>query len=41
MNRILKKHKTKTDEINKISFSYFDDKIHICNDGIDMLALGY
>ena len=42
MNRIQSKdHKTGNYEINKISLSCFDDKIHIQNNGCDGLALGY
>ena len=42
MNRIQSKdHKTGNYEINKISLSCFDDKIHIQNNGCDRLALGY
>ena len=42
MSRIqTKDHKTGTYEINKISFSCFDDKIYIQNNGPDGLALGY
>ena len=42
MNRIQSKdHRIGTYEINKISLSYFDDKICIKNNGYDRLALGY
>ena len=42
MNRIQSKdHGIGTYEINKISLSCFDDKIHIQNNGCDGLALGY
>ena len=42
MNRIQSKdHRIGTYEINKISLSYFDDKIYIQNNGYDGLALGY
>ena len=42
MNRIQSKdHRIGTYEINKISLSYFDDKIYIQNNGFDGLALGY
>ena len=42
MNRIQSKdHRIETYEINKISLSYFDDKICIQNNGCDGLALGY
>ena len=42
MNRIQSKdHRIGTFEINKISLSYFDDKIYIQNNGCDGLALGY
>ena len=42
INRIQSKdHKIGTYEINKISFSCFDDKIYIQNNGCDVLALGY
>ena len=42
VNRVQSKdHKTGTDEINKIYFSCFDDKIYIQNNGYDGLALGY
>ena len=36
-----KSHKKETYEINKISLSSFDDKIHILNNGCDGLALDY
>ena len=36
-----KDHKIRTYEINKISFSSFDDKIYIQKTGYDGLALGY
>ena len=42
MNRIQSKDLRKgTYEINKISLSWFDDKIHILNNGYDGLALCY
>ena len=42
MNRIqTKDYKRGTFEINKISLSWFDDKIYILNNGYDGLALGY
>ena len=42
INRIQSKdHWIRTYEINKISLSYFDDKIYIQNNGYDGLALGY
>ena len=42
LNRIQSKdHRIGTYEINKISLSYFDDKIYIQNNGCDGLALGY
>ena len=42
MNRIQSKdHRIGTYEINKISWSYFDDKTFIQNNGCDGLALGY
>ena len=42
MNRIQSKdHRIGTHEINKISLSCFDSKIHIQNNGYDGLALGY
>ena len=42
MNRIQSKdHKIGTYEIKKISFSYFDDKMHIQNNVYDGRALGY
>ena len=36
-----KDHRIGTYEINKISFSCFDDKIYIQNNGYDGLARGY
>ena len=42
MNRIQSKDLRKgTYEISKISLSWFDDKIHILNNGYDGLALCY
>ena len=42
MNRIHSKdQRIGTYKINKISLSYFDDKIFIQNNGCDVLALGY
>ena len=42
MNRIESKdHRMRTYEINKISLSYFDEKIYIQNNGYDRLPLGY
>ena len=42
MNRIQSKdHKIGTYEINKISLSWFDNKIYIQNNGCDGLALSY
>ena len=42
MNTIQSKnHRIGTYEINKISLSCFDDKIHILNNTYDGLALGY
>ena len=42
MNRIQSKdYRIGTYEINMISFSCFDDKIYIENNGCDALALGY
>ena len=42
LNRIQSKdHRIGAYEINKISLSYFDDKIYIQNNGCDGLALGY
>ena len=42
MNRIQSKdHRIQAYEINKISFSCFDDKIYIQNNGCGGLALGY
>ena len=39
MKRIqAKKHKIRTYEIDKISFSCFDDKIHVLDDEIHTLA---
>ena len=39
MKRIqAKKHKIGTYEIDKISLSYFDDKRHVLNDGVNTLA---
>ena len=41
-NRIQsKEHRTGTYEINKISFSCFDNKIYIQNNGYHGLAVGY
>ena len=41
MNRIQSKNQRRgTYEINKISLSFFDDKIHFLNNGYDGLALG-
>ena len=41
MNRIQSKNRRiGTYEINRISFSCFDNKIHILNNGYDGLALG-
>ena len=41
MNRIQSKNRRiGTYEINRISFSCFDNKIHILNNGYDRLALG-
>ena len=34
-------HRIGTYEINNISLSYFNDKIHIVNNESDGLALGY
>ena len=34
-------HKMESYEINKISLSWFDDKIYIQNNGYDRLSLGY
>ena len=36
-----KNHRIGTYEIRKISFSCFDDKIYIQNNGYDGLGLGY
>ena len=36
-----KDQRIRTYEINKISLSYFDDKIYIQKNGYDGLALGY
>ena len=42
MSRIQSKnHRIGTYEINKISLSWFDDKIYIINNGYDGFALGY
>ena len=42
MNKIQSKdHRIGTYEINNISFSCFDDKIYIQNNGYDVLDLGY
>ena len=42
MNRIQSKdHRIGTYEINKISLTFFDDKIFIQGNGSDGLALGY
>ena len=42
MNRIeSKNHRIVTYEINNISSSFFDDKMHIQDNGYDELALGY
>ena len=42
MNRTESKdHRIGTYEINKISLSCFNHKIHIINDGYNRLALGY
>ena len=42
INRIQSKnHRIGTYEINKITLSCFDDKIHILDNGTDRLALGY
>ena len=42
MNRIQSKdHKIGTYEINKISLSFFDDKIYVQNNVSDGLVLGY
>ena len=42
MNRIQSKdHRIGIYEINKISLSYFDDKIYIKNNEYEALALGY
>ena len=42
INRIqTKNHRIETNEINKISLSCFNDKIHILSNGYNRLALGY
>ena len=42
MNKIQSEdHRIGTHKINKISLSYFDDKIYILNNGCDGLVLGY
>ena len=42
MNRIQSKnHRIGTYEINKISLSWFDDKLYILNTGYNRLAIGY
>ena len=42
INRIqTKNHRIETNEINKISLSCFNDKIHILSNGYYRLALGY
>ena len=42
MNRIQSQDKRiETSEINKISLSYFDDKIHFLSNGCDRLGLDY
>ena len=42
MNRIQSKdHRLGTYEMNKISLSYFDGKIHILNNECNRLALAY
>ena len=42
MNRIqIKDHRIETCEINKISLSCFDDKMHIQSNRYDGLALGF
>ena len=42
MNRIQSKnHRVGTYEINRISLSCFDDKIHIVDNGYDGLTFGY
>ena len=42
MNRIQSKdYRIETFEINQISLSCFDDKMHILNNAYDGLALGY
>ena len=42
MNKIQSKYdRIGTYEINKISLSYFDNKIYMQNNGYDELALGY
>ena len=41
MNRIQSKnHRVGTYKINKISLSWFNDKIYILDNGIDVLAVG-
>ena len=41
MNRIQSKnHRIGTYKINKISLSWFNDKIYILDNGIDVLAVG-
>ena len=37
----VKDRRIRTYEINKISLSCFDDKMHILNNGYDGFALGY
>ena len=42
INRIqTKNHRIETNEINRISLSCFNDKIHILSNGYNRLALGY
>ena len=41
MNRNQSKNHVRTYEINKVSLSFFDDKIYIRNNRYDGLALGY
>ena len=42
INRIqTKNHRIETNEINKISLSCFNDKVHILSNGYNRLALGY
>ena len=42
MNRIQNKnHRLGTYKINKISLSWFDNKIHILDNAYEVLALGY